>query len=194
MAKLQEIAEIRTGLVLSRKKAKTKMGYPYKVFTLASLDKSGIIQDELIENFESNSELEEKLLTKDGDILIRLSQPYTATYITKPYRNILIPSLIAVIRIKSEEFLPEYIKVYLNSEKAKEQIRKEANGTVIETVSTKSLKEIEIPEISIERQQDLIHFTNAYLEEKKLIEEIQILKEKEYQYVLNTNICYKNLL
>ena len=124
---------------------------------------------------------------KEGDVLMRLSQPYTAVYITKQYQNILIPSLVAILRIQSDRFLPEYIKVYLNSEAAKAQIRKEANGTVIPTISTKALREIEVPEISLQKQQYLIHFTNAYLEEKKLTKKIEELKQKEYQWILNEN-------
>lgn len=186
--KIQELGEVRTGQILSRKKSEETTEFLYKVFTLASIEKSGTIQENLIEDFKSNSEIEPSLLTKEGDILIRLSSPYTAVYITKQFENILIPSLVAVIRIKSEEYLPEYVKIYLNSEIAKSQIRKEANGTVIATVTTKSLKELEIPLISIPKQKHLIHYTNAYLEEKQLTEELLKLKEKEYQVMINQSL------
>lgn len=186
--KLEEIAKIRTGLILSRKKSTNKVGHQYRVFTLASFEKDGTIQDDQIEKFESISEIERSLITTEGDILIRLSSPYTATYIEKQYQNILIPSLMAVIRVKSEKFLPEYVKVYLNSDKAKDEIRKEANGTVITTVSTKSLKELNIPEIPMQKQQDLINITKKYIEEKKLMNKLLQLKEEEYRYILNKNI------
>lgn len=187
--KLQDIADIRTGLVLSRKQAKKESGISYKVFTLASIGKDGIIQEELIEEFQSNSQLDAELLTREGDILIRLSNPYTAVYITKQFQNILIPSLVAVIRLKSKEYLPEYVKVYLNSESAKNEIYKEANGTVIATVTTKSLKDLEIPNVSMQKQKYLIHYTNAYLEEKKMTENLLELRDKEYQITINRNFC-----
>lgn len=183
--KVQELGDVRTGQILSRKKTEKPTEFIYKVFTLASIEKTGTIQENLIEDFKSNSEIEQSLLTKEGDILIRLSSPYTAVYITKQFENILIPSLVAVIRIKSEEYLPEYVKIYLNSEDAKSQIRKEANGTVIATITTKSLKELEIPLISMQKQRHLIHYTNAYLEEKQLTEELVKLKEREYQTIIN---------
>ncbi len=159
-----------------------------RVLTLASLGKDGVIQEELIEDFESIAKLEKKLLTKEKDVLIRLSYPYTATYITKDYENLLFPSLMVVIRVKSKAFLPEYIKIFLNSDKAKEQIRKEANGTVIPIINTKALGEIEVPHISLQKQNNLIHITQIHFEEKKLTEQILELKEKEYQYFLNKNI------
>lgn len=183
--KLQEIAEVRTGLVLSRKQSKEPIGFPYKVFTLASIEKDGTIKKELIEKFESNSKLDENVITKENDILIRISTPYTATFITKEYENILVPSLIAIIRVKSEKYIPEYVKIYLNSEKAKQEIRKEANGTVIATITTKSMKELEIPFIPIKQQENIINYTNTYLEEKKMTQSLMELREKEYQFIIN---------
>ena len=183
--KLSEIAEIRTGQVLSRKQAQGDTGIPYKVFTLASILKEGKINEELIEDFQSNSKIDGQLLTKEDDILIRLSAPYTAVYITKAYENILIPSLVAVIRLKSEDYLPEYVKIFLNSKIAKDEIKREASGTVITTVNTKALKEMDIPYVSLQKQNRLIHFTKAYVEEKEIMEKIMQLKEEEYQFIIN---------
>lgn len=185
--KLSDIAEIRTGQVLSRKQAKGELGIPYKVFTLSSILKDGKINKDLIEDFQSNSMIDEQLLTKEDDVLIRLSAPYTAVYITKEYENILIPSLVAVIRLKSEEYLPEYVKIFLNSKIAKDEIKREASGTVITTVTTKSLKEMFIPCLPLQKQKRLIHFTKAYLDEKDIMEKIMKLKEEEYQFIINKN-------
>ena len=98
-----------------------------------------------------------------------------------------MPSLIASIEINSKDFLPEYIQIFLNSENCKERLRKEANGTVIVTVNTKILKELEIPELPIWKQKDLIEYENSYYTEKKLTEQILELKEKEFQMVLDQN-------
>lgn len=185
--KLGEISEIRTGLVLSRKQSKSDTGIDYHVLTLSSIEKEGRINLNTIENFKSVTELDSKLLTKQGNIIIRLSNPYTAVYIKKEYENILMPSLIASIEINSKDFLPEYIQIFLNSENCKERLRKEANGTVIVTVNTKILKELEIPELPIWKQKDLIEYENSYYTEKKLTEQILELKEKEFQMVLDQN-------
>ena len=184
--KLGEISEIRTGLVLSRKQSKSDTGIDYHVLTLSSIEKEGRINLNTIENFKSVTELDNKLLTKQGNIIIRLSNPYTAVYIKKD-ENILMPSLIASIEINSKDFLPEYIQIFLNSENCKERLRKEANGTVIVTVNTKILKELEIPELPIWKQKDLIEYENSYYTEKKLTEKLLELKEKEFQMVLEQN-------
>ena len=186
--KMQEIAEIRTGQVLSRKVAKTEKANIYRVFQLSSIEKDGTICDELIDIFNSRTTIEPELLTKEGDILIRLSNPYTAAYIEKKYENILIPSLMAVIRLKKGEILPEYIKTYLNSEIAKNQIKKEANGTVISTINTKSLKNLEIPIPTIEKQYEITRLANIYIEEKRLAEELIKLRQKEFQIILEETI------
>ena len=183
--KLGEISEIRTGLVLSRKQSKSDTGIDYHVLTLSSIEKEGRINLNTIENFKSVTELDNKLLPKQGNI--RLSNPYTAVYIKKEYENILMPSLIASIEINSKDFLPEYIQIFLNSENCKERLRKEANGTVIVTVNTKILKELEIPELPIWKQKDLIEYENSYYTEKKLTEKLLELKEKEFQMVLEQN-------
>ena len=51
--KLEKIADISTGLVLSRKKSSNNEGFVYELLTLKSFNENGYIEDEYLDNFIS---------------------------------------------------------------------------------------------------------------------------------------------
>ena len=94
--KLSDIAEIKTGLVLNRKKAdmsKTSKFY-YSVVSLKSFNEDAIYHDTFAEEFISNTQIKEDYLTKQGEILLRLREPNLAVYMDKEYNNLIYSSLI----------------------------------------------------------------------------------------------------
>ncbi|MCK4491988.1 MAG: hypothetical protein KAU03_05145, partial [Candidatus Altiarchaeales archaeon] len=78
--KLINMSEVQTGLVLVRKKADAsdKDANKYNVLTLKSFEPRGWLNERELNVFLSKEKLENKYLTKKGDIIIRLTTPYTA--------------------------------------------------------------------------------------------------------------------
>ena len=76
--KLEKIADISTGLVLSRKKSSNNEGFVYELLTLKSFNENGYIEDEYLDNFISEEKIKSQYLTQEGDIIVRLSSPNTA--------------------------------------------------------------------------------------------------------------------
>ena len=185
--KLGEIAKIKIGLVLIRKKAKIKYEIKdiYNLITLKNIEDNGAFNEEPFEIFESNDELDKGYFTDEGDILIRLSYPYTAVYIDESKVNLLVPSSFSIIKLTTSNYIPEYIAWYLNSDKAKKELIKAQTGTAMSTTNKTILASIDIKEIPIEDQKRIGKIQELYLKERELLDRLIEEKEKYYKAVTN---------
>ena len=81
--KLGELATVRSGLVLSRKQAckgaPVKMRYP--LLSFRAIHSNGYIGMEQLDGFDAAEQLSPEYLTQVGDVIIRLTSPYTAVLI-----------------------------------------------------------------------------------------------------------------
>ena len=178
--KLQDVAEIRTGLVTARKKAESGEGNQYQMLTLKSLAEDGWINVDELEVFTSVEELSAQYLTQKKDVVIRLSYPYTAVYIDENLAGLLISSLFTVIRLHDKNILPEFLALYLNSGRIKKKIAQAAAGSAVSVIKTSFLKELSINVYPMETQRKAIQIHRLHLQEKKLMAELT--KEKEIRY------------
>lgn len=177
--KLGDIADIITGLVVKRKEA-TK-GYDlyseYKLLTLKSFDQNGWLIEENLEKFKSLEEIDQKYLTSAGDVIVRMSYPYTSIYISKKQEHMIVPSLFVIVRTTSNSLSPEYISLYLNSDIMKKQYSKESSGSVIQTLKTSSFKNLEIPCLELNFQEKAIQLNDLMKKEKILL--LKLMEQKE---------------
>lgn len=177
--RLGEIATIRTGLVLGRKKADVSNGIKesYKLLRLKNISDDGAIDTSSFDTFDSNEALDSRYFTKEGHILIRLNHPYTTVYIDKEYVGLLIPSYFAIIEIKNANYLPKYIAWYLNTERVKHDLERSHAGSRIPTTNQNTLKQLSIDEINLSKQKVLIELYRLHRQEKQLYE--QLIQEKD---------------
>ncbi len=183
--KLSNIAEVSSGLVLARKKSPTNEGFTYELLTLKSFNENGYIEDEFLDDFISKEEIKEQYLTKEGDIVVRLSTPNTAVYIAKEQEGIVIPSLFVIIRNDSNSVLQQFLQIYLNSEKCKRQLAADTIGSVLSIVKTSSFKEIDIPSYTIEEQKNIIDLNELIVNEKLLLNKLVSEKEKYHKAIIS---------
>ena len=183
--KLNQIASVRTGLVLSRKEAKTtNVVHEYRQLNLKSVTDNGMICLEETTCFRAAEALPSNYLTQVGDVIIKLSEPYTAVYITEEYTGLVIPSHFVVIRADSRDVLPQYIAWYLN----KDRIKKAYNMTrvgVLKQIKPTTIAETEIKLPSVERQRQVIELYELSRTELQLMENLLRQKEAYYKALLN---------
>lgn len=191
--KLKDIAEIKTGLVLSRKRAEIEFEVKskYKLITLKNIEDDGIFNSNPFEVFESNEELDDQYFTKTGDILMRLSYPNTAVCIGKQQENLLVPAYFAIISPYTKKFMSEYIAWYLNSSETKKELLKSQIGTVIPSTNKNTLGSLNIKYIPLERQSLIVNVQKLHCKEKKLLRQLIMEKEKLYKGVSNHIINIK---
>lgn len=183
--KLEKIADISTGLVLARKKSSNNEGFAYELLTLKSFNENGYIEDEYLDDFISEEKIKSQYLTQEGDVIVRLSSPNTAIYITKEYENIVIPSLFAIIRNKSNNINSQFIQIYINSEKCKRHLLADTIGSAVSIVKTSTFKEIKIPEYTIDKQEKIIELNNLVIEEKRLLTKLIDEKNKYHKTIMS---------
>ena len=172
--KIKDIASIEPGLVTTRKKASIRfeVAKVYKVLTLNAVGEYGTIDGGQLSNFESVEVLSEHYFTKEGDILVRLNEPFTAIYIEEKDERILIPSYFVKLNINNKNFDPGYIAWYLNSEKVKREFLRSQSGTLIPSINQKVIREIDIPIRALEEQKDIINLYKLYKREVELMERL----------------------
>jgi restriction endonuclease S subunit len=190
IVKLGDISSITTGQVIKRKEARPGDvdAIQYRILTLKSFDEDGYLVKEELDTFKASEEIESKYITSKGDIVVRLSMPFTTITIDKESEGILIPSLFVVIRINSNDILPSYLSLYLNSNKMKKQYIREARGSAIQILKTSAFKEFEImiPDMSIQEQ--AVTLNELMMREKRLLQLLIKENNKRNQIILEKMI------
>lgn len=182
---LGEIARIKVGLVVSRKKAEfdLEVKAEYPLISLKNIQADGTFTDEPIEIFKSKEVLDAEFFTREGNILVRLSHPNTAVLIDKEQEGLLIPSYFANVEIIDTNVLPGYVAWYLNTDKVKGELLKSQMGSHIPSTNKQILEKISIPELDLSKQQMITELQQLYRKEKRLYQKLMAEKEKFYKAV-----------
>jgi len=188
--KLKEIANIRTGLVLSRKKASLSadVKIQYKQITLKSFSNTTSLTLDYIDNFVSTEEIADTYLSRVGDVVVRLREPITAVYIDESAKNMVIPSLVAIVRVESRMMYGEFLAYYINSTASQKMLEKEIKGTTIAAIKTKDLEELEVVLPSLEEQKKVVAFMKLSQNEMELLDKLKKEKQQFSRAVLDTII------
>ncbi|WP_099363594.1 restriction endonuclease subunit S [Fredinandcohnia onubensis] len=187
---LGEIAQIKTGLVLSRKKAEIEYDVKatYKLLSLKNISEDGLIVNDSFDDFDSDDYLDDHYFTEEGDVLMRLSQPYTAVYIGKDHAGLLVPSYFAIIKVNETMVLSQYVAWYLNTMNVKKELERSQAGSRIPSTNQHTIRNIPIILSPISKQKVLIEFYRLHQKEKmlykKMIEEKELLFEGVTQQIL----------
>ena len=185
--KLKDISNLRTGLVTARKKASAvdKETYTYKAVTLKSFNHNGCLSIKYLDNFTSKEQINKNYLTQYNDILVRLREPNIAVFIDEDNINLLVPSLVATIRVDSDSVDCRFLTYYLNSTTAKRALNSSITVSAINMINTKELENLQIKLPSLEEQKKIVEFLDLTNKEIDLLEELKHQKEKYYQEVFN---------
>ena len=181
---LGNMAQIRSGLVLARKQARGKTEHRYPLLNLKCVQPSGFIDVSLCEQFDSIENLNPEYLTHKGDVVVRLTIPYTAVLIDETLEGYVIPSSFVVIRTDQRVLLPEYLLWILNSQQVKKQIYEGAVSNMLGAVKPRYFAEFEMEAITISRQKILADLNQLAKREVQLMEKLAAEKAKYYEHVI----------
>jgi hypothetical protein len=183
--KLGNVAQVRSGLVLARKQARERTVYRYPLLNLKCIHPSGYIDTDLCEMFDSVESLNPEYLTHKGDVVARLTIPYTAVLITDDLEGYVIPSSFVVIRPDQSMLLSGYLLWLLNSQKVKKQMYEGAVSNMLGAVKPRFFAEFEMEEIPLSQQRVLADLNQLAKREVQLLERLAIEKEKYYDRLIN---------
>ena len=184
--KLKSIAEIRTGLATARKKATVLSDcYNYKSINMKVFNNDTTLSIEYLDVFKSKEKITLQYLTQENDILIRLREPNHTIHISKNDTELLIPSIIGIIRLKDRNINSRFLAFYLNSTTIKRQLTKHKQGNSIITTNTKDIENLEISLPPLSQQNKINNMMKLANQELNLIENLKITKQKYYSKVFN---------
>ena len=185
--KLDELATVKTGLVIARKQAKnpSDMIAKYRQLNLKAINSRGYIDEELLEEFLANERLRAEYLTQPGDIVVRLTTPYTAVLIDETLSGLVIPSHFVIIRSNGKKIIPEYIYWLLNTEKVKSELQQNISSTVIGTIKPTSYANFDVEVLTIEEQKKIAELNLLAKKELCLLDQLMGQKEVYYKELIS---------
>jgi len=192
--KLKEIAEIRTGLVLSRKKADIhdEKYFTYSVVSLKAFSDIGKLMPEQHDDFVAQEILDDEYITQKGDVLVRLREPNLAVYIDDENTGLVVPSHVAIIRTMGSAIVEEYLAHHINSNSVQNQLSIVSKGTTIPMIKTKDLADLKIKLPPLEIQQRIVSWLGLANREIELLDALKTAKNQYKKEILDTIIQQGN--
>lgn len=177
--RIQDIATLKTGAVLSRLHKAETGGNLYRVLSLRNIDDDvGAIEARSCTPMRFTEKITDEFLTQKGDILLRLSAPYTVVFIEDDSDiGLLIPSHFAIIHAVGVD--AKYLYAMLDSDEIRKQLFIEGSAsTTLATISVKSISECKIPRISIQKQELIGQYHMEAKKELRLLHRLWAEKRK----------------
>lgn len=183
--KLGEIASVRSGLVLSRKLARENPVQRYRLLNLRSITPEGYIDMNETDVFDAKETLPGEYLSQVGDIVIRLSAPYTAVLIDEETEGMVVSSNFVIVRTDPQELLPEFLYWLLNTSEVKHRMFENSSSNMLGAVKPKFFADYEITPLPIPEQQKIAAINALAKTESKLLRQLANAKEQYYESILH---------
>lgn len=193
---LKDVATIRTGAVLARKMASLDeieamedfVGEAPEYFSLnlKCVLESGEIDSGKVELVYTKKPLNDVFLTREDDILVRLSAPYTSLLVTGEHVDLLVPSHFAIIRVDSEEADAAFVFHILQRKSTKRKILQNANGSsFLGTINSGFFSEMELPDVPLDKQKVIGDMVRQAKLEQFLLKNLAEKKRKLRQLAID---------
>lgn len=157
--RLEEIASVTTGQIMTRvtvdKNAGEQVIDKVRVLSPKALV-AGIIVKEDLGEAELGKQIDEDKYTREGDVVIKLSTPYDAAYISEENAGLALPSFCAVIRITNEEEMDaQYLSAFLNSSYVRNELTAKVIGSTRPMIKITDIRALEVPQIAMKDMKDI---------------------------------------
>lgn len=160
--------------------------FEYKIITLNNENNYKINQNKL-NKINTDKKIDTKYLLKKGNIILKLTPPYTSRIIEFNENNITTTSNYAIIKV-CENYSPEIINFYLNSEYIKKQIYQFADETSVKVINIGNIKDFDIILTNKEYEDIYKKLISTHKEKKEMIEkELNLEKDLLEEIIFGEN-------
>ena len=128
--------------------------------------------------------MQSEYLSQIGDIIVRLTEPYTAVLIEQDTVDMVVTSNFLIIRTNPKWYLPEFIFWFLNSKEMRQKIAKNSSSNVLRAVNASYFSALECPLLPISSQKKLAELHLLARKEQQLLIKLAAEKEKLYDRLL----------
>lgn len=119
-----------------------------------------------------------KYLIRRDDILFQYRGKISATLVARGAENTIASNLLYIIRITSQNILPEYLTWYLNLPRTQKILLKHHMGSNIKMLSKNALLQLEVVAPSVQNQKAVVEMTKLSQREQSLTERLTEAKAK----------------
>ena len=130
------------------------------------------------------TEFDEKKLTKAGDIVVKLSSPYDAAYVSEEDEGLLITSFCIIIRNTGKNVLSEYLATFCNTDIYLRQVMGMVSGAKVPMLTIGKVKEAKIKLLPLEEQEQVAQYYKNLCEKEQIMEQIISLEKEKLNTVL----------
>lgn len=183
--KLGEMANVRSGLVLSRKQARRSTGIRYPLLNLRSISAEGSIDRSQLDVFDAVEYLASEYVSRVDDVIVRMSSPYTAVLIDETSAGIVISSNFIIIHCNKSIILPEYLFWLLNRPETKRAIYENTSSNMLGAVKAKFFTDFDLFPLSMEDQRKIAAMNALAIKETQLLHRLASEKEQYYNQLIN---------
>ena len=180
--KLEDYAEVIVGQIMTRVTADgDDVGKTIRVLSPKAIS-DGVINLDDVGSAVITKEIDNDKFTREGDVVIKLSTPYDAAYITAETAGLAIPSFCAIIRSNGSRIDAKYLSAFLNSRYVRGQLTAKVSGGVRPMVKVTDIRSLELPNIS---EVDMKDIGEAFMLSGKKKEALLEMVRTE-DYIMNT--------
>ena len=153
--KLDEIASVIAGQIMTRVTDENVQGETIQVLGPKAISEGIILKESLGEAILSK-DVDDDKYTKEGDVVIKLSTPYDAAYVTADNVGFVIPSFCAAIRVSKDSQLDaKYLSAFLNTSYVRNQLMAKVVGSNRPMIKITDVRALEIPKVSVQDMKDI---------------------------------------
>lgn len=153
--KLDEIASVIAGQIMTRVTDENVQGETIQVLVPKAISEGIILKESLGEAILSK-DVDDDKYTKEGDVVIKLSTPYDAAYVTADNVGFVIPSFCAAIRVSKDSQLDaKYLSAFLNTSYVRNQLMAKVVGSNRPMIKITDVRALEIPKVSVQDMKDI---------------------------------------
>ena len=167
--RIGDIAEVRCGLVLSRKQAREATDAKYRLLNLRASTADGTVNRTALDEYYATERLSAEYLTQVGDIIVRLTAPYTAVLVDETTSGMVVSSNFVIIRVHSRTVLPAYLFWIINTRKVRHAIFENTSSNMLGAINPRFFASLEIAFPSVERQRTIADMNLLALKEAALL-------------------------
>ena len=142
--RIGDIAEVRCGLVLSRKQAREATDAKYRLLNLRAINADGTVNRTALDEYYATERLSAEYLTQVGDIIVRLTVPYTAVLVDETTSGMVVSSNFVIIRVHSRIVLPAYLFWIINTRKVRHAIFENTSSNMLGAINPRFFASLEI--------------------------------------------------
>lgn len=181
--RIGDIAEVRCGLVLSRKQAREATDAKYRLLNLRAINADGTVNRTALDGYYATERLSAEYLTQVGDIIVRLTAPYTAVLVDETTSGMVVSSNFVIIRVHSRIVLPAYLFWIINTRKVKHAIFENTSSNMLGAIKPRFFASLEIAFPSVERQRTIADMNLLALKEAALLRRLAEEKRRYCEWI-----------